>query len=387
MAERHTRDTSEKDDTSRGKRALLGRRSFLSAAGAAVLAGVTGAVGTSRAAEIDLGTKGLSPGDDIDPYIEEHFTDGNTVRIPPGKYRTELAWWDTSVSDATIRGDPAGVTLQRPDGFWTDERMSFDGHVVLENITFRGQLGHGRHRLRVEGGSDDARIEFRNVNDPDGSVGASDAIFMRSSGSGRVDLKWCYLGSYPNSAFYQLDNELRQTFDGCTFRNSTNIHRGGSNGYTVRNCLYVSDGDAPDFCENDNEEEREECAAVDEKMGGLHRPIKFDSDYSVSGLRFENLHYWCEEVPNNGPFMDFQSDQPDISGSIDGVYVYNASDNEMFDFADQDIDVSNVQMSGPGNRSTPEFFEDVVTGSAATRPPEDSPVWTPGGKGMPLVDS
>jgi hypothetical protein len=85
--------------------------------------------------------------------------------------------------------------------------------------------------------------------------------------------------------------------------------------------------------------------------------------------------------------MDFQSDQPDISGSIDGVYVYNASDNEMFDFADQDIDVSNVQMSGPGNRSTPEFFEDVVTGSAATRPPEDSPVWTPGGKGMPLVDS
>ena len=400
MAKGHNPDEGSKDDVTEGtaerrkdgatenRRTLLGRRGFLGAAGAAVLAGATGAVGTSRAAEIDLGQEGLSEGDNIDGYLQEHFADGNTVYIPPGEYRTEMTWWDTSVTDAAIRGDPAGVVFRRPEGFWTDRYMEFDGHVVIENITFRGQLGHGRHRLRVNGQSEDAHMEFRNVNQPDGSVGASDAIFMRCTGSGRIDYKWCYIASNPNGAFYQLDNEPRQTFDGCTFKNSTVIHRSGSNNYTVRNCLYISDGSAPEFCENDSEEQRQECAEKGDLQGGYHRPFKFDSDYSIEGLRIENVHRYVERQNEDvGPFMDFQEDQPDVSGTIDGVYVYNASDREMFDFAGQDVSVSNVQLSGPGNLSTPEFFENVTTGEDATLPPKSSPVWTPGGEGMPLVDS
>ena len=387
MAKRHTPDERGTDGSTGGTRTLLGRRGFLGAAGAAVVGSLTGAVGTSRAAEIDLGQEGLSEGDNIDGYLQEQFTDGNTVYIPPGEYRTELAWWDASVTDAAVRGDPAGVTLRRPEGFWTDRYMEFDGHVVIENITFRGQLGHGRHRLRVNGQSEDAHMEFRNVNDPDGSVGASDAIFMRCTGAGRIDYRWCQLASNPNGAFYQLDNEPRLTFEGCTFRNCTVIHRGGSNNYTVRDCQYIADGPAPEFCENDSEEQRQQCAEKGDLQGGLNRPFKFDKEYSIDNLRIENVHRYVEDVADVGPFMDFQEDQPDISGTIDGVYVYNASDAEMFDFAGQDVSVSNVQLSGPGNLSTPEFFENVATGSEARKPPKRAPVWTPDGEGMPLVDS
>ena len=388
MAKRH-QDESDGNERLPGlKRSLIDRRTFLTVAGAGAFAGALGATGRSRAAEIDLGAEGLSPGDDIDPYLSEHFSSGNDVYVPPGEYRTEMEWWDTDVSDASIRGDPAGVQLRRPDGFWTDMRMSFDGHVVIENITFLGQLGHGRHRLRCDGQSGDAYLEFRNVNDPVGSIGSSDAIFMRAEGSGRIDYKWCYLESYPNSAFYQLENRPRMVFDGCTFRNTTNIHRGGSDGYTVRNCLYISDGDAPEFCENDNDSQLEDCASNGDEGGGLQRFFKFDQGYSWDGGTFENLHYYCEEVPSNGVWMDFQSESAGTAGTMTGLCVYNESDQNMFNFdGGHDWDVSDVHISGPGDTSTPGFFSGVVTGSDANTPPSSSPVWTPNGQGMPLVDS
>ena len=387
MARRHEDESDGNERLPGLKQSLMDRRAFLSAAGAAGFAGALGATGVSRAAEVDLGAEGLSPGDDIDPYLSEHFTDGNDVYIPPGEYRTEMEWWSADVTDATIRGDPAGVELHRPQGFWTDRRLYFDGHVVIENITFRGKLGHGRHRLRCVGQSSSARMEFRNVNDPDGSVGNSDAIFMRAEGQGRIDYKWVYMAEYPNSAFYQLDDEPRQVFEGCTFRNSTNIHRSGSRGYTIRDCLYISDGDAPDFCENDNESEREDCANSGGAWGGLQRYFKFDQGYSWSNGHFENIHYHCEDVPSNGPWMDFQSESAGTGGTMDGLYVYNESGQSMFNFdGDHDWDVSNVHMSGPGDTSTPGFFSGVTTGSSAERPPTDAPVWTPNGEGHPLVD-
>lgn len=327
---------------------------------------------------INLGEEGLSQGDNIDPYINEHWTSGSEVYIPSGSYTTEMDWWDTSVTDATLVGDREGVELQRPDDFVFDGRISFDGHCVVENMTFSGQLGSGRHRPRLNGQSGDALMEIRNINDPIGSVGCSDAIFMRGEGSGTIYWRWCYLSQYPNSTFYALDNQPRLVFDGCVFRNTTNVHRGGSDEYTVINCLYISDGDAPDFCEVDNSD----CSCND--WGGLQRFFKFDQSYEWSGGHFENIHYWAEDVPSNGPWMDFQSESAGTGGTMDGLYLYNAAGkSNMFRFSgDHDWEVRNVHLTGPTDTDVPGFFQ-TVSNPEQPVSPDEIQVWTPGGDGLP----
>lgn len=371
------------------------RRTTLTLAGSGVLAGLTGAVGSAGAAptSVDLGKQGLSSGDDIDPYLEKHFASDTEVYVPPGDYQSKFTWWGTEVRDATLRGDPKGVRLHRPKGLRYDEddgsdykieeTLTFGGHVVVENITMKNRHGWQQNRLDQEGQSSSAHLELRNFNIPDGSVGNSDSLFGRSYGQGRVDVKWCYVANYPNSMFYQLDSgaDVRQVFDGCVFRNATNVHRNGSREYTVRNCVYIADGDAPEFCE-------EETAPCDsDPMGGSQRPFKFDGGHGWSNGRFENLHFYATDAASLLAFMDFQSDQQDISGTMDGIYVYNGTEAELFSF-DWDVgdawEITNVHVTGPGNTATP---ESVGTVSAPRKPTTDHAINTPGGKGIAALPS
>lgn len=364
----------------------------MKAAGTGLLAGLSGAVGSASAAPtaVDLGKEGLSPGDDVDPYLEEHFTSGTEVYVPPGEYTSEFGWWGTEVSDATLRGDPAGVRLRRPEGLTyeeddgsdvkIDETLAFDGHVVVENVTLKGRHGWQQNRLDVEGRSDDAHLEIRNFNAPDGAVGNSDTIVGRSYGSGRVDYTWCYFANFPNTCFYQLESgrDVRQVFDGCVFRNVPQAHRGGTRDYTVRNCIYVADGPLPSFCE-------EEDAPCDgDGQGGIQRPFKMDQGFGWEGT-FENLHFYAGSGANVSSFLDFQDEQSGISGTMDGLYLHNETDAELFDF-DWDVgsswDIRNVHLTGPGNLSVP---DSVGTASDPREPVRDVDVWTPDGEGIGTV--
>ena len=387
MAPRH--------DAERGSyRSPITRRTTLKAAGAGLLAGLTGAVGTAAAqsGSIDLGKEGLSNGDDIDPYLERHFASGNDVYVPPGDYQSKFTWWGTEVADATLRGDPQGVRLHRPKGlrheeddgsdYKIEEKLSFDGHVVVENITMKGKHGWQQNRFDQEGQSGDAHLELRNFNIPDGTVGNSDSLFGRSYGQGRVDFKWCYVANYPNSMFYQLDSgaDVRQVFDGCVFRNATNVHRNGCREYTVRNCIYIADGDAPQFCEEEN------APCDSDPMSGSQRPFKFDGGFGWSGGTIENVHFYATDAADLIAFMDFQGEQTGISGSMDGVYVYNGTDTELFSFGwevGDAWDISNVHVTGPGNTSTPEA---VSTVSNPKEPITDHAIRTPKGKRIATLD-
>jgi len=381
MAPRHDADRSSYSTP-------ITRRTSLKLAGAGLLAGLGGVVGSAGAAPttVDLGKEGLSPGDDIDPYLEKHFTSGKEVYVPPGDYDSKFTWWGTEVRNATLTGDPKGVRLHRPKGlryeeddgsdYKIKEKLTFDGHVVVENVTMKNKHGWQQNRLDQEGQSDDAHLELRNFNVPDGAVGNSDTLFGRSYGGGRVDFKWCYFANFPNSLFYQLDGGVKQVFDGCVFRNGINVHRRGGREYTVRNCIYIADGPAPQFCE-------EEGAPCDsDPMGGAQRPFKFDGSQSWSGGRFENLHFFATDAADVISFMDFQSDQSDISGTMDGIYVHNETDAELFDFG-WDVgdawDIGNVNVTGSGNTSTP---ESVGTVSKPKQPITSFEVWTPGGDGV-----
>lgn len=389
MANSH--NSSDGTDRSIGKpMTRTRRRSFLAVAGAGALTGSL--VGTSRGdpSEVDLAAKGLKDGSNIDPFLEKHFQDGRRIRIPAGDYRSKFTWWSTTVEDAQIVGDPEGVRFHRPEGLQFEENgddykiheyMRFDGHVVIENITIENKHGWQQNRIDVEGMSDDAHLELRNVNHPDGSVGHGDSLFSRAYGSGRVDYKWCHLEEYANSAFYQLSTgrNIRQVFDGCVFRNSTNIHRGGTRDYTIRNCLYISDDQAPEFCE----EETAPCTG--DAWGGLQRPFKFDLGYSWSG-QFENLHFLVDH-DDAGFMMDFQEEQPDLAVDMDGLYITNNTDQTLFRFewdAEETCSATNVHLTGDGDLDVPDWFETV---DDPDEPITEFQTWTPCGRGNPLVDA
>ena len=397
MARRHDDETDGNGRLPGLKRSLLDRRTFLTVAGASAFAGALGATG--RASAVDLGAEGLSPGDNIDPYIADHWTDGSDVYVPPGTYQTNMEWWDTNVADATLRGDPAGVTLERIDdpptwdgGDTMRPRLEFDGHVVVENFTLDFYLGQVKEKFDITGRSDSAHLELRNLNLPKGSLGCGDSQFGRARGDGQVSYKWCYIGPTANATFYQTSSasstgSIRQVFDGCVMVNMKDCWRGGTRGYTIRDCLYWADEPSPNWSDNGGGDGLSSgCWSSD------HNPFKFDQDYSFDGT-IENLHLvfksGCGGIEH---VFDFQSDQPDTSGTAGPIYLYNDHGPTNFEGggAADAWSFGPVHLSGQYSSASD---YDVDSGSVDFVEDGDQPVlqlppvWTPGGQGNPLVDS
>lgn len=355
-------------------------------------------------ATINLADEGLQDGDFIDPYIDEHFDDGNEVHVPSGTYETDVTWLQRTVRNASLVGSRDGVELVRRDdplrGSGSDcsefcNRLKFDGHVVIENITIRGKLGQPRARwLDPEGLSSDAVLELRNFNVPDGTLGCSDSYFGRVYGQGEVRYRWCFIGPHANATFYQISSgrECRQVFEGCVLYNNAMVWRGGTRDYTVRDCLYYHDDYAPAWAEqgSDSDPDSSSCR---QRPG---RAVKMDQGYSFDG-RFENVHFVYQgDCPGIGlGIFDFQPDQPDTTGVMDGIYIYNEvepddSDRE-FDHRDgaylDGWEIRNVHITGAWGKDSINMNVDhaEVVDDPDEPVRELPPVWTPGGEGMPLV--
>ena len=402
MARRHD-DGSDDDEvaddqSASGKPTLLRRRALLTGLGAGAFAGMTGFTGRSRAAEVDLGAQGLKSGDNIDSYIAEHWTNGSTVYVPAGTYQTNMGWFDADVTDATLRGDPAGVKLQRAgetptwdSGETMNPTLAFDGHVVVENITLDFALGQPKEKFDVEGGSSNAHLELRNVNLPKGSLGCGDSQFGRARGDGRVTYKWCYIGPTANATFYQTSSasssgSIRQVFDGCVMVNMKDCWRGGTRDYTIRNCLYWADEPAPSWSDNGGGD-----GTSSECWSSNHNPFKFDQDFSFQGT-IENLHLvfksGCGGIEH---VFDFQGDQPDTSGTAGPIYLYNDEGSTNFEGGGSaggwtfgPVHLSGQYSSASDYGVSSGDVEFVENGDGALR--KLPAVWTPGGKGMPLAD-
>lgn len=109
MGDRTPADSEEKG--------TVNRRGFMQ--GVAGVVGVA-ALGTSGLAAaqttttINLGDEGLSPGDDITPYLEEYWQSGAHVIIPGGTYQ--------------FSGDPDALTVRASEDSW----LEGDGLVTLD---------------------------------------------------------------------------------------------------------------------------------------------------------------------------------------------------------------------------------------------------------------
>ncbi|MBX0305865.1 hypothetical protein [Haloarcula salinisoli] len=353
----------------------------------------------------------VSSGDDLPSAIQSELGDGVQVYIPPGEYTGSHSDLDFQADDATIYGDPAGVSIDCDMD--SNATMDTSGTLRIENIDVLGKKPEEQVKIDVDlsGG----RLEWVNFNFPDGTANPTDAYVARcDSGTGEQLVENCYYGPHGNSAFYYSERDTEEmpvTFRGCAFHNCAGPIRAG--GVTVEDCIYLADGTVPNF--------KEEGSGSEDR--GTPRMFKFEGGGETV---IENCDALVTEDagPADGPCLDWGGDATDSNTiEVSNSRFGNFAGREIFDTASApggvagDSSLSNVSVvsdqlfSGeeiPGDITDgdeprtdiesrrwnplegstggsddggetfglPSSF-DVVTGSEATAPKTDYTVWTP----------
>jgi len=354
----------------------------------------------------------VSNGDDLLSAINDALGDGVQVYIPPGEYTGDHSDLDFAADDATIYGDPAGVSIDCDMD--SNATMDTAGTLRIENIDIRGEKPQDQVKIDVDlsGG----RLEWVNFNFPDGTANPTDSYVARcDSGSGEQLVRNCYFGPHGNSAFYYSErdvDEMAVTFRGCAFRNCAGPIRAG--GVRVVDCIYLADGTVPNF--------QEEGSSSEDR--GTPRMFKFEGGGETI---IENCDALVTEDagPADGPCLDWGGDATDSNSiAVSNSRFGNFRGREVFDTASapggavDDSSLSNVSVvsdqlfsgdeidgditdgddprtdiesrrwnplegaSGGGSDDGGETFGlpgsfDVVTGSDAVAPATEYEVWTP----------
>jgi len=167
------------------------RRTFIRTVGAGAAAtGVAtasaeGALGAETT--VDLDSRGLRKGDLIDPYLEEYFTDGTVVRVPPGEYDYTGTGLGGTYENAALIGAAAGVTFHGPDDPGIESGPSItatEGTVRIENVTVRTAPSQSRWHVGSEAG---ATAAIYNVDFPRGGDTGPDSLPNRIEIDGTGD--------------------------------------------------------------------------------------------------------------------------------------------------------------------------------------------------------
>jgi len=354
-----------------GKALATSRRTFMRAVGVGAAATAVGTASTAGAVgaenTVDLGTEGLSNGDLIDPYLEEHFTDGNEVRIPAGEYDYTGDGLGGEKADCALVGSADGVTFNRPEDPEVEVRptiMATDGTVRIENITIRGKRGEAQSRWRV-GAEEGATMEVFNVNLPDGTIDGSDStgIYAGSDHAGTLRCKACYFEQLGNVAMYVSDpytgGDGKVVVEGCVFRNvNSSMLRFAPTDSVVRGCYFEGTEEPP----------------ATHTGGTTLRGIKVDD--AGTGALIEDCDFYFTRGSN--PIrLHYRGEGG--SGTIRNVRIYNDGDS---DAIQQDWETEgdwvgeDIHLTGGGNLDVPDHFE-TVTGDSAQAPNTDYSVWTP----------
>ena len=369
MANRH-HDEADEDEERRLPR--LYRRRFLTAAGAGAFAGMVGLTGGSRAAQqvIDLGEKGLQDGDDISPYIDQYWTDGNEVHIPAGSYRYDGSGLHGKRGDCSLIGSEDGVEFLRPDDS-SQVRPTIQcthGTMRVENITVRGaspssENTHGS-RWRFDALDPDSRVEVVNVNHPDGSTNNSDstAFLTYEDHYGTLHFKNCYVAGFGNSSFYTnlgYGSSKRNPVivENCTIIDANGAIRGGHNGSKYIDCTFVW-RDKPSTWVNGS---------------SLARGIRWD--HGGRDELVENCHfYFGSDIGSAAGTLEFE-DYP-IDGTVRDVYIHTeGSYGGIYDKGGMDgWSFENVNVTGPGSAA---IDANVSVGDTPPDLRNENVVWMP----------
>jgi hypothetical protein len=245
-----------------GKAHHTSRRAVLKAAGVTTLALASGGAAaapssgpTTAASEVvDLGNEGLTDGDNIDSYLEQHFTDGVEVHVPAGTYQYTGAGLGGEYTDAAVIGSPEGVTFRRPKDTETPVRPSItaaSGMVRIANVTVKGASGQTQSRWEV-GAAADASMQLVNVNFPDGAVAnsASNGAYAQRSHAGLLWVKRCHFGKFADVALQVAapagSSDGRVVVEDCSFVNTgTAAVRAAPENSVLRGCYFEATAPGP----------------------------------------------------------------------------------------------------------------------------------------------
>jgi len=234
------------------------RRAVLKAAGVTTLAlaggGVASAQNSGPGTVVDLGNKGLTDGDSIDSYLQDHLTDGVEVRIPAGTYAYTGAGLSGEYTDAAVVGSADGVTFTRPDDAETAVTPTITaagGTVRIENITVSGTSGETQSRWEVAAAAG-ASVQLLNVNFPDGAVAgsASMGVYAQESHAGLLWVTGCHFAKFADVALHAAApagaGDGRVVVENSSFVNTgTAAVRTGSDNSVVRGCYFEASAAAP----------------------------------------------------------------------------------------------------------------------------------------------
>lgn len=359
MAERN-RDSDEPDGAS------FNRRSYLKIAGATAAIAATGLTSSAVAEPssydpdtvVDLGEKGLSDGDVIDPYLDEYFENDTEVRIPEGEYD----WRGSNFGDATRNAGLVGegeVILNAVRSTHNNNIRAGGGALVYRNMTVRGQVSDSRLRWETDSSG---HILVENLNLPDGSDtdDNSQGFYVPRDHAGEIEFRNCYIrsfsdnGIYANSPGYDGAAGGRVVVDGCvTVNNNISGIRVGSDNSVVRNCLVINDDRSPSAPTGRNQR------GIWVRSGGDDVLIEnCDVIHSYSGAGAPIIH---------------GRDGRDGTGHIENVRIHNDTSNRASNapsaWSGNDIDVT-----GDGDLRVPSHFTNVCQGSGCDQPNDNHQV-------------
>ena len=368
MTNRHT------DDGAAEHTGKLNRRSVLKMAGAAAAVTGTGMVGKVGAAQSDgpqvdqvvnLGKEGLSDGDTIDSYLDDHLDDGVEVRIPEGEYGWEGTGFGGSVSNAAVIGE-GEVILNTVEGEYNPTIKAEDGVVQFKNMTVRGKVEDSRIRFQADDG---ARILVENWNFPDGTDGDggdSRPFYVPGEHAGEVEFRNCYMkrfddnGIYASSPGKDYGKGGRVVIDGCFAHNCdvASYRLGGTNS-VVRNSVVLNDARAP--------------ATV---SGGIEqRGIRLENNDKSKDMLVKNcdiIHTHTNEDESSNPITFKEADGS--TGHIENVRIRNDTPHEAIedDEALSGWTGNNISVTGSGNMFVPDKFTNVCIGDGCTEPSRET---------------
>ncbi|WP_256300934.1 hypothetical protein [Haloarchaeobius salinus] len=316
---------------------------------AAVSAATLGAVSSAASAApngefgtvVDLGTEGLSSGDEIDPYIDEHFVSGNEVHIPPGEYEWNGTLSGPSDGDAALVGDgEIGDVVFNVNDTLGGEFAHSSGTVMFRNVTFSGANPEPKAGITFAVG-DGGTLRFEHIRAPDGASQEEDRfLYADSEHAGVAFVRNCYWQGFGNNGAY-TDNG-RVVYENCVSHNNNiaGIRMGFGDG-EVYNSLIIVDGEIPTDGANSanargirlrepGDHVLENCDFVYRNVSGAGSPVELRASETTGVLRN------CRVLNETGqPVVRNKSD--DASWTAENVHISGGGNLEMEGVDEADV--------------------------------------------------
>lgn len=321
---------------------------------------------------VDLADEGLSPGDDLSPWLDDYWQPGVELHVPGGDYtlsNPKSVGIDSS-EDAWLVGDGEVVADHGDTHVEFNIESAGSAHVRVQNFTFRGvdtSSSSNAGKIRAFTWDDAGLTELINVNRPDGSVagGRACGFFVPNPHAGVVRFINCQLEGFTSDGLYATafaegdSNDGMGTVEvyGGLYRNNNvqNIRVGGDDSKVI-GAVSVFD-DVPNGQDSGNHR------GIRVREAGENQVID-DCDIYTAGIDGAGYPVLITDSRFEGPGPS------DVR--VTNTRIYNDSGKDAVGTHSDDFDVSgdNIHLTGSGNHDLEGAGPrtNVVTGSAATKP-------------------